>query len=71
MIATWWADLSPVMRILWGVTLTASLIFVIQTILTFIGADADAWREKKESQEAQAKYNQYLFDRRRTMDGEG
>ena len=36
-----------------------------------IGADADAWREKKESQEAQAKYNQYLFDRRRTMDGEG
>ena len=42
MIATWWADLSPVMRILWGVTLTASLIFVIQTILTFIGADADA-----------------------------
>lgn len=41
MIATWWAELSPVMRILWGITLTASLIFIIQTILTFIGADAD------------------------------
>ena len=41
MIANWWAELSPVMKILWGVTLTASLIFIIQTILTFVGADAD------------------------------
>ena len=41
MIASWWAELSPVMKILWGVTLTASLIFIIQTILTFVGADAD------------------------------
>lgn len=40
MITTWWASLSVVMKILWGVTLTASLIFVIQSILTFIGADA-------------------------------
>ena len=29
-----------------------------------ISADAEAWREKKESQEAQAKYNAYLFQRR-------
>jgi len=29
------------MKILWGVTLTASLIFIIQSIMTFIGADAD------------------------------
>ena len=29
------------MKVLWGITLTASLIFVIQTIATFIGADAD------------------------------
>lgn len=29
------------MKILWGITLSASLIFVIQTILTFIGADTD------------------------------
>ena len=42
MIATWWADLSPVMKLLWGVTLTASLIFVIQTVMTFLGADADS-----------------------------
>ncbi len=40
MITTWWASLSVVMKILWGVTLTASLIFVIQSIMTFIGADA-------------------------------
>ena len=42
MIASWWADLSPIMKILWGVTLTASLVFVIQSILTFVGADADS-----------------------------
>lgn len=42
MIASWWAELSPVMKILWSVTLTASLIFLIQSILTFIGADADS-----------------------------
>ena len=30
-----------------------------------ISADADAWREKKESQEAQAKYNAYLYNRRK------
>ena len=41
MIATWWAELSPIMKILWSVTLTASLVFVIQSILTFVGADAD------------------------------
>ena len=33
-----------------------------------ISADAEAWREKKESQEAQAKYNAYLY--RRRMEGE-
>ena len=41
MIATWWADLSPVMKLLWGVTLTATLIFIVQTVMTFLGADAD------------------------------
>ena len=41
MIATWWAELSPVMKLLWGVTLTATLIFVIQTVMTCLGADAD------------------------------
>ena len=42
MIATWWASLSLIMKILWAVTLSASLIFVIQSILTFVGADADS-----------------------------
>ena len=41
MLATWWADLSPVMKLLWGVTLAATLIFNIQTVMTFLGADAD------------------------------
>ena len=42
MIATWWAGLTVAMKILWGVTIAASLVFIIQTVLTFIGADADA-----------------------------
>lgn len=37
----WWTSLSVLMKILWGVTLASSLIFVIQTILTFIGVDGD------------------------------
>lgn len=37
----WWASLDIYMQILWIITLTASLIFVIQTILTFIGMDSD------------------------------
>ena len=39
MIATWWASLSLVMKILWGVTLASSLVFIIQTVMTFLGAD--------------------------------
>lgn len=42
MITLWWAGLAPVMKILWVVTLAATLIFIIQSILTFVGADADA-----------------------------
>lgn len=37
----WWNTLSVVMKILWGVTLASSLVFIIQSIMTFIGADAD------------------------------
>jgi len=40
MIAQWWESLSVIMKVLWGVTLAASLIFIIQTVMTFIGADA-------------------------------
>ncbi|MBQ5983766.1 MAG: NfeD family protein [Bacteroidales bacterium] len=39
-MATWWAELSPAMKILWAVTLSASLIFIIQTVMTFLGADS-------------------------------
>lgn len=37
---TWWTSLSLFLKILWGITLAASLIFIIQSIMTFIGADA-------------------------------
>lgn len=37
----WWTSLSVMMKVLWGITLAASLTFIIQTILTFLGADAD------------------------------
>jgi len=40
MIAEWWTSLSVIMKVLWGITLTASLVFVVQTVMTFIGADA-------------------------------
>ncbi|MBO4716223.1 MAG: hypothetical protein J5672_09045, partial [Verrucomicrobia bacterium] len=36
----WWTSLSLFMKILWVITLTASLIFIIQSVMTFIGADA-------------------------------
>lgn len=37
MIATWWDSLDLLMKVLWGITLSASLIFVIQSVLTFVG----------------------------------
>ena len=36
-----------------------------------ICADIEAWREKKESQEAQAKYNTYLYYKKPVSDEEG
>ena len=42
MIATWWADLSLIEKVLWGVTLAASLIFIIQSVMTFVGADVES-----------------------------
>jgi len=38
----WWTALSTAMQILWGITLVVSLIFVVQTILTFLGVASDA-----------------------------
>ncbi len=40
-MTVWWASLSVLSKILWGVTLSATLVFIIQSIMTFIGADAD------------------------------
>lgn len=36
----WWNSLSVIMKVLWAITLSASLVFIIQSILTFIGADS-------------------------------
>lgn len=38
----WWSSLGVLSKILWGVTLTATLVFIIQSILTFVGADVDS-----------------------------
>ena len=38
---SFWATLTVGMKILWCITLATSLIFVIQSIATFLGADAD------------------------------
>ena len=40
---TWWTSLSTAMQVLWAIPLSASLIFVIQTVMTFLGlGDHDA-----------------------------
>ena len=39
MLTDFWNSLSPFMKVIWCVTIAATLIFIIQTILTFIGAD--------------------------------
>ncbi|MCH5173920.1 MAG: NfeD family protein [Bacteroidales bacterium] len=38
----WWNTLSVMSKILWAITLSASLIFVIQSVMTFLGAGGDA-----------------------------
>lgn len=38
---TWWSNLDAMMKVLWCITLVSSLIFIIETVLTFIGADVD------------------------------
>lgn len=35
---TWWQSLSTLMQVMWAITLSASLVFIIETVLTFIGA---------------------------------
>ena len=37
----WWTSLDLFMKILWCIAIASSLIFIIETILTFIGADVE------------------------------
>lgn len=37
----WWMSLDLFMKTLWGITIFASLVFVVQTIMTFVGMDSD------------------------------
>ena len=39
MLTDLWTSLSPFMKVIWCITLVSSLVFIIQTILTFVGAD--------------------------------
>lgn len=41
MISEWWTSLDLFMKILWGIATATSVIFIIETILTFIGLDHD------------------------------
>ena len=36
-INTWWDALDPTLRVFWGVAVFASVVFTIQTVLSFIG----------------------------------
>ena len=36
-ITTWYNTLEPTMRVYWGIAIFASLVFIIQMVLTFIG----------------------------------
>ena len=38
---TWWNSLSSMMQVLWAITLSATLISIIQTILTFLGVGGE------------------------------
>ncbi len=41
----WWEALSGYERIMWGLAIPSSLVFIIQSILTFLGMDADSGLE--------------------------
>ncbi len=36
-LSTWFNSLDPMLRVYWGITIFSSLIFIIQTIMSFIG----------------------------------
>lgn len=37
----WWSTLDLFMKSLWGITIFASLVFIVETIMTFVGMDSD------------------------------
>ncbi len=41
MITEWWSSMDLLMKSLWCIAIATSLIFLIQTIMTFIGVDTD------------------------------
>lgn len=41
MLSQWWSTLDPMMQVLWAITLTSSLIFLVQSVMTFLGANSD------------------------------
>ncbi len=40
-ISSWWKALSSIEQIFWGISLFFSLLFLIQTVLSFVGGDSD------------------------------
>ncbi|MCR5004045.1 MAG: hypothetical protein K5984_06720 [Bacteroidales bacterium] len=36
MVVEWWTDLGLMMQILWGVTIVATILFIIQNFTTFL-----------------------------------
>ena len=64
MIAEWWSALDLFMKILWGIAIATSLIFLVETMLTFIGIDHEMDTDfdmADGSFEADASMNLYTF----------
>lgn len=38
---SWWGSLDPFMQTLWGIAIAASAVFIIQSIMTFVGMDSE------------------------------
>ena len=38
---TWWGSLDPFMQTLWGIAIFSSAVFIIQSIMTFVGMDSE------------------------------
>ena len=37
----WWGSLDPFMQTLWGIAIFASVVFIIQSVMTFVGMDSE------------------------------